>query len=102
MDKTEAVSAPEAAGATVEHHHRWFLACMRRRAENQGAWLPVQAWFEMSGVCVQDLCPVFDVKHVVMLRLLEDEWLNSAAFIFVIFFLISDELGIMTEVRGTS
>jgi hypothetical protein len=45
---------------------------------------------------------VFDVKHVVMLRLLEDEWLNSAAFIFVIFFLISGELGIMTEVRGTS
>jgi len=56
VDKTEAVSAPEAAGATVERHRRWFLACMRRHAENQGAWLPFQAWFEMSGVCVQYLC----------------------------------------------
>lgn len=59
MDKTEAVSAPEAAGATVEHHRRWFLACMRRRAENQGAWLPVQAWIEnVRGVCIRPVSRV--------------------------------------------
>ena len=78
---------------------------MRRRVENQGAWLPVQAWFEMTGVCVQDLCPEFDVKHVVMLRLLKMNGWTMQLYICHLFFfsfLISDELGIMTEVRGTS
>lgn len=45
---------------------------------------------------------MFDVEHVVMLRLAsEDDWLNNADFMFVIslLFLISDGLGSMTVFR---
>jgi hypothetical protein len=64
VDKTEALSAPEAAGATVEHHHRWFWATKapgyRLRLGLKRPWCV----YKTSVPCV-------DVKHVVMLRLLK-------------------------------